>query len=208
MIDREHPLLLGSASPRRREILQTLGIPVRVAPAHVAEEVRPAEPADAYLGRITQDKLAAAARGAELAGAGGLLVADTAVLVDGAILGKPEDEAHAREMLRRLAGRVHEVWTRFALARPEEPARALAAETVRTRVELRALAEGEIARYAASGEGLDKAGAYAIQGLGSFAVARIEGSYTNVVGLPACEVVSALLRTGLLGAFPLPLHTG
>jgi septum formation protein len=95
------------------------------------------------------------------------------------------------------------VWTRFAIASGADPAHAAYAETVRTRVVFRALSDDEIARYAATREGLDKAGAYAIQGIGSFAVAGIEGSYSNVVGLPACEVIAALLRAGLLAAFPL-----
>jgi septum formation protein len=127
---------------------------------------------------------------------GGVLVADTLVLVDGAVVGKPTDDGDARAILRALSGRAHEVWTRFALDRGE-------AETVRTRVIFRALSDDAIARYVATGEGRDKAGSYAIQGLGAFAVSRIEGSYTNVVGLPACEVIDALLRAGQLATFPL-----
>lgn len=217
MIDRSTPLLLGSGSPRRREILTALGIPVRVAKADVDESVRPRELAEAYLERVVADKLAAVTRLPDVRGAGAVLVADTSVIVDGTPIGKPSDEADARAMLRRLAGRAHEVWTRFAVGGatpagdPERSSRApgalaiggaLAAETVRTRVWFRDLDEDEIAGYAATGEGLDKAGAYAIQGIGAFAVARIEGSYSNVVGLPACEVVVALRRAGLLGPFP------
>jgi septum formation protein len=201
MIDREHPLLLGSASPRRREILTTLGIPLTVRPAVVDERVREGEGADAYLTRVVADKLAAALRDVEAPRAGAVLVADTSVLVDGAILGKPADKAEARAMIGRLAGRGHEVWTRFAVAGPA--GRGAIAETVRTRVLFRALSDQEIAAYAATGEGLDKAGGYAIQGIGGFAVERIEGSYANVVGLPSCEVVAALLRAGLLASFPL-----
>jgi septum formation protein len=122
-------------------------------------------------------------------------------------------------MLSALSGREHQVWTRFAIAGggpiaggvdrdPGSPVALgvapLHAETVVTRVRFRALSDDEVASYAATGEGLDKAGAYAIQGIGAFAVARIEGSYSNVVGLPACEVVSALRATGLLARFPLP----
>lgn len=210
MIDQAHPLLLGSSSPRRREILATLRLPLRVAAADVDESGRPGEGAGAYLERVALAKLTAAQRLPEAAGAGGILAADTAVILDGQVLGKPRDEAEARAMIGALAGRVHEVWTRFALAGPGEGAAAgppLHAETVVTRVEFRALGEEEIAGYAATGEGLDKAGAYAIQGVGAFAVARIEGSYSNVVGLPACEVIAALRRTGLLPRFPLP-HAG
>lgn len=204
MIDRAHPLLLGSASPRRREILETLGLPVVVAPAHVDETMLAGESADAYLDRVTLAKLEAtgAAAGAVIFGA--VLVADTSVVVDGEVLGKPADDGDARRMIERLAGRSHEVWTRFAIARPEAPQRAAHAETVRTRVTFRALDAAMIDAYVATGEGRDKAGAYAIQGVGSFVVKAIAGSYSNVVGLPACEVVEALLGCSLLRGFPLP----
>ncbi len=227
MIDSRAPLLLGSGSPRRREILTSLGIPIRVAKAEVDETVRPGEGPEPYLVRVVADKLAAVAALPEVGGCAGVLVADTSVIVDGVTLGKPEGVAGARAMLRALSGRAHEVWTRFAVAAvgarsapgaagvslaagaPGVAGASLAAgaaiaETVRTRVWFRALDEAEIAAYADTGEGLDKAGAYAIQGVGAFAVERIEGSYSNVVGLPACEVVLALGRAGLLGGFPLP----
>lgn len=204
MIDDTHPLLLGSGSPRRREILTTLGLPLRAVSLDVDERLLEGERPEDYLTRIAASKLAAAVPHA--AGAGGVLVADTSVILGERALGKPADEAEARAMLRDLSGREHEVWTRFAIGRPEDPSRAAHAETVRTRVLFRALDEAEIAAYAATGEGLDKAGAYAIQGIGAFAVARIEGSYSNVVGLPACEVVAALKATGLLGRFPRPAH--
>lgn len=197
MIDRDRPLLLGSGSPRRREILQTLGIPLAVRPVDIDESVLGGEGAEAYLERIVATKLEAALALAGQGGdVGGVIVADTSVLLDQVILGKPGDEAEARAMLRALSGRAHEVWTRFGLSGGY-------AETVRTKVVFRALSDDAIARYAATGEGLDKAGGYAIQGLGAFAVERIEGSYSNVVGLPASEVVAAMLRTGLIAAFPL-----
>lgn len=207
MIDRDHPLLLGSSSPRRREILTTLGLPLRIVGAEVDETGRAGEGAGAYLDRVALAKLAAIQARPEAEGAGAILVADTAVILDGAALGKPRDEADARAMIRALAGREHEVWTRFAVAGPAggelAGAAPLHAETVVTRVRFRALDDEEIAGYAATGEGLDKAGAYAIQGIGAYAVARIEGSYSNVVGLPACEVIAALRGAGLLGRFPL-----
>jgi septum formation protein len=201
MIDPDHPLLLGSASPRRRDILETLGLPLHVATKAVDESTRPGEDAEAYLERVVRAKLAATATLASRA-FGAALVADTSVLVDGEILGKPADDDDARRVLRRLSGRSHAVWTRFALSAPEALAAAVHEETVRTTVTFRALSDEEIAGYVATGEQRDKAGAYAVQGIGAFAVARIEGSYANVVGLPACEVVSALLRTGLLARFP------
>jgi septum formation protein len=203
MIDDRRPLLLGSASPRRREILTTLGLPLQVRPAVVDETALPGEAPLAYLERIAASKLAAVAAEDEARQAGAILVADTTVILEGRILGKPADAAEARSMLRALEGRAHQVSTRFVIAGPEAPARALHAETVSSTVLFRALTEDEIEGYAATGEGLDKAGGYAIQGIGAFAVARIEGSYTNVVGLPACEVIAALRGAGLLRAFPL-----
>jgi septum formation protein len=209
MIDPLHPLLLGSTSPRRRDILAALGLPFRVAATDVDEAGIEGERPGPYLERIALAKLAAARRRPEAEGAGAILVADTAVILDDQILGKPRGEAEARAMIRALSGREHEVWTRFAIAGPDGSAGSAAtplphAETVITRVRFRALQDEEIAGYAATGEGLDKAGAYAIQGVGAFAVARIEGSYSNVMGLPVCEVIAALRRTGVLRRFPLP----
>ncbi|AKT43208.1 Maf family protein [Chondromyces crocatus] len=205
MIDHAHPLLLGSSSPRRRDILTTLGIPFRAIGAAVAEVRDEGESAEAYQERIVLAKLEAAVELPGAAGTGAVLVADTEVILDGQVLGKPRDEADGRLMLRSLSGRAHEVWTCFAIAgsRHDEPCQSLHLETVRTRVLFRHLADEEIASYSALGEGLDKAGAYAIQGVGAFVVERIEGSYMNVVGLPACEVILALRRTGLLPHFPI-----
>ena len=200
MIDETRPLLLGSASPRRREILTTLGLPLRAVSLDVDERIHEAESADDYLVRITSDKLAQAARHA--AGCSAVLVADTSVILQGRVLGKPAGRDEARAMIADLNGRDHEVWTRFAISSGDAPETVLHAETVRTRVTFRVLDETEIDAYVETGEGLDKAGAYAIQGIGGFAVARIDGSYSNVVGLPACEVIAALRRVGLLGRFP------
>ena len=175
MIAREHPLLLGSASPRRREILEQLRLPIRIVTPSVDERATHGERADAYLERIVEAKLVGAAALSASVTVGGILVADTIVLVDDAILGKPADDAEARSMLARLSGRTHEVCSRFAIASHRAPARALAAETVRTKVTFRELAEDEVARYVATREGRDKAGSYAIQGIGAFAVAQIEG---------------------------------
>ena len=202
MIHHSTPLVLGSGSPRRREILQTLSIPIRVIPGQADEDVHEGEAPATYLQRVVLEKLRDVAARLDGAPFGGLLVADTVVLLDDHILGKPADEAEACRMLRGLSGRAHEVHTRFAIASPDNPSLPVHEQTVRTVVTFRALSDAEVARYAASGEGLDKAGAYAAQGLGSFAVERIEGSYPNVVGLPACEVVVALRRAGLLQAFP------
>jgi septum formation protein len=202
------PLLLASGSPRRREILGNLGVPLVVRATAADESTRATESANDYLVRVVAAKLDAAE--AVLGGAGAeadsalaaviaVLVADTSVIVDGEVLGKPDDDDHAHAMISRLAGRTHEVWTRFALRRVGiGGAGAERAETVRTRVTFRALPAARVSAYVATAEGRDKAGAYAVQGRGAALVARIEGSYTNVVGLPACEVAVALEEMGLL----------
>ena len=203
MIDTDHPLLLGSASPRCREILASLAIPHRISAAVVDETPRDSEPAGAYLERMAKAKLSAVATGDAVQEAGAVLVADTSVLLDDQILGKPTDGDHARAMLRALSGRSHRVATCFAVSGPAAPERILHCQTVTTVVVFRRLDPSELDAYADTGEGIDKAGAYAIQGIGAFAVERIEGSYSNVVGLPACEVVVALRAAGLLTRFPL-----
>ena len=201
MISVETPLLLGSASPRRRDILRGLGLPIRVEPADSPEHVAPEEQPLDYVARIVSEKLAAVA--ARLTGpSSAILVADTVVVVDGDILGKPADVTDAARLLRRIVGRTHTVYTRYALSLSDAPGQIRVARTVATEVSLRAASTDEITRYAESGEGLDKAGAYAAQGLGAFLIERIVGSYSNVVGLPACEVVLDLRALGVLGRFP------
>jgi septum formation protein len=194
-ITAELPLVLGSASPRRRELLELLGVPFVVRAADVDEGTRAQEKPDAYLERVAQAKLEAVrAAGNERAGA--ILVADTTVVAPGDhVLGKPTDDADAAAMLAHLAGATHEVKTRFLIASPL-PGPALHGETVTTRVSFRALSSEEIDRYVATGEGRDKAGSYAVQGRAAAFVSRIEGSYTAVVGLPLCEVAVALRRLG------------
>jgi septum formation protein len=197
------PLLLASGSPRRREILENLRIPCLVRAAQADESTREGEAPAAYLERVVCAKLEAACAllatpPEALRTAAAVLVADTSVIADDAILGKPSSTDEAEAMIARLAGRTHEVWTRFAIGEAAAAARTLHEETVVTAVTFRALTAARIRAYAESGEGMDKAGAYAVQGLGAGLVARIEGSYTNVVGLPACELVVALERLGLL----------
>jgi septum formation protein len=191
------PLILGSASPRRREILSSVGVPFVVVRAEADENVRAGEAVAAYLERVVRAKLAAvaAAGGGDVARAEAVLVADTTVVDGGAMLGKPRDAAEALAMIERLSGKTHEVHTRFLLA--SGGGSVLHEETVVTRVTFRPIEAGEARDYAASGEGMDKAGGYAVQGLAAAFVSRIDGSYTNVVGLPACEVVVALRRLGL-----------
>ncbi len=196
-IEVDRPLVLGSASPRRREILQALGIPHVVVLAPVDEAEQPNEPVDDYLMRVTHAKLASACatQSPELARAAAVLVADTTVVLDDKMLAKPESFAAARRMIASLAGRAHEVKTAFAIGSPQGAV--LHGEIVSARVVFRAMAPDEIDAYAATGEGLDKAGAYAVQGGAAAFIPRIEGSFSCVVGLPACELMVALRRLGL-----------
>jgi septum formation protein len=207
-------LVLGSGSPRRREILANLGVPFVVHVAGADETIEDGELPQAYLERVVRAKLAAVGEvytptsGSPVAprdvvSTTAVLVADTSVIDGVTILGKPADLDEAEAMIARLAGRTHEVWTRFAIARVDAigaPARTLVVaheETVITRVTFRALSAAQVRAYAVTGEGLDKAGGYAVQGRGAGIVARVEGSYTNVVGLPACELLVALEALGL-----------
>lgn len=203
VISQLSPLLLGSGSPRRREIVQTLRIPMVAIAARANEALLSNEHADGYIVRVTLEKLRSIATAPEIERCGAILVADTIVVVDGQILNKPRDVTDAERMLTSLSGRGHEVWTRFLIAACGNPQTPAHGETVMSSVFFRRLSPREITDYARSGEGLDKAGAYAVQGIGAFAIRRIEGSYGNVVGLPSCEVVAALLKSGLLARFPL-----
>lgn len=194
------PLVLASASPRRREILDTLGIPFRVQPSEVDETREPGEAALDFVRRAARMKAQDVAARLGEPPAPFVLGADTVVIVDGEALGKPADDREARKVIARLAGRWHEVATALAVARGG--GEVLADACVLTRVRFRSLAAEEMDGYVASGEGRDKAGAYAVQGLGSGLVAAIEGSYHNVVGLPAVETLEVLREAGALGRWP------
>ncbi len=170
-------LVLASASPRRRELLAGLGLTPPVRPVDVDETPRDGEPAADCVLRLARAKAEAEARPGEL-----VLAADTLVVLDGRILGKPAGPAEARAMLTDLAGRDHLVMTGVAVRDVDAGRTAAAVET--TRVSIAPLEAARIAAYVATGEPLDKAGAYAIQGLGALFVERIDGNYSNVVGLP------------------------
>jgi septum formation protein len=186
------PLILASGSPRRRELLSELVVPFAVIVSDVSEDLDPAltpvEQAVALAERKARAVAATVARGL-------VLGADTIVVLDGNILGKPVDDADACRILRRLSGRPHEVITGVALVDAASGGTRSAAVT--STVHVRPLANEEIAAYVASGEPRDKAGAYAIQGLGAALIDRHDGSYTNVVGLPLDEVVALLREAGL-----------
>jgi len=173
-------LVLASASPRRAEILRQAGIPFVVRPAAVDESALPGETPEEYVTRVAEWK----AQAVEIKPGELVLGADTTVVVDGEILGKPVDAADARRMLGLLAGRPHEVLTGICLKRGGVVLR----DRASTRVWFAPLSEAEISAYVASGEPMDKAGAYAIQGLASKFIERIEGCYFNVVGLPVALV--------------------
>lgn len=197
-------LLLASTSPRRAEILGTLGIPFDLAAADVDETVLPGESGRDAAERLARVKATAAA--SQNPGAW-VLAADTLVLIDGAVLGKPRDDAHAAEMLRRLSGREHVVVTAVSLLRDAGPPTATVEES---RVRIAPLDEEEIRWYVGTGEPRDKAGAYAVQGLGARFVEAVNGSFSNVMGLPARSVYRllreapdpALARLALASAAP------
>jgi septum formation protein len=187
-------LVLASASPRRERLLGWLGVPFDIDPASVDESPRDGEIATDMVRRLAHAKgNAVAARRA----ADWVLAADTTVELDGVLFGKPDDAADAARMLAQLGGREHRVATGFALLAPGGTVRA--ADVVVTRVRFRPLDARAIAAYVATGECEGKAGAYAIQGHGAGLIDRIDGSFTNVIGLPLVETTRALAEAGLLG---------
>jgi septum formation protein len=178
-----------------------LDLALVVSSVDVDEARRPGEAPEPYLERIVAAKLDGVLGGDGFASrahlVAGVLVADTIVVApDQTILGKPQDDSESRDMLARLEGATHEVRTRFALAPAIAGSGRAFAQTVTTRVTFRRLLPDEIDRYVSSGEGRDKAGAYAVQGRAAAFVERIHGSYTNVVGLPLCDVVVAMRDLG------------
>jgi septum formation protein len=186
-------LVLASASPRRRQLLAWLGVDFALATPDVDERVEAGESATALVARLARSKAAAVA---VLRLHDWVLAADTVVEIDGALLGKPADAADAVAMLERLAGREHRVVTGFALLRPGGGVQT--EDQVTTRVHFRSVALSVLTAYVASGEPMDKAGAYAVQGRGAGLIERVEGSFTNVIGLPLDAVGCALAEAGLL----------
>lgn len=186
-------LYLASGSPRRRELLTQIGVPFITLSASIDETPLPAEAASGYVERLALEKARAGLASLERTDAAVVLGADTAVVVDGRILGKPVDRADALAMLDALSGREHEVLTAVALvsvARED-------AHVVTSRVRMRVLAPGEAQAYWETGEPQDKAGSYAIQGLAGVFVTQLEGSYSAVVGLPLCETAQMLEAFGI-----------
>ena len=196
-------IYLASASPRRREILVSLGFQPVLLAAETDETARPGEAVADYVARMARQKNAAARQLAAqrgLALAQPLLSADTVVTLDNAILGKPRDAAHARELLESLSGREHQVWTAVCVSLGGQTLEA----AQRSDVRFKELSAQEIAAYIASSEPLDKAGAYGIQGIGGVFVAHLSGSFSGVMGLPVFETVQLLRQLGS----PVPPFTG
>jgi len=197
-INKQSPLILASASPRRERLLAQTGLPFRPVASDVEEEGLSGEPEEVaqILAERKASQVALQARNSWILGA------DTMVVVDGEILGKPKHMEDAKRMLWRLNGREHRVITGFCVLNP------LAAvahkEAVTTLVKVKTLTGREIDAYVKTNEPFGKAGGYAIQGIGSFMVSHISGSYTNVVGLPICSMIEALLLLRALEGFPIP----
>jgi septum formation protein len=186
-------LYLASGSPRRRELLAQIGVPHVTLIASIDETALPGEAAIAYVERLAREKALAGLASLDTSGAACVLGADTAVVLDGRILGKPVDREDALATLALLSGREHEVLTAVALA----DASRCEARVVSSRVRFRSITPPEREAYWASGEPSDKAGSYAIQGLGAVFVSHVQGSYSAVVGLPLLETAEMLAGFGI-----------
>lgn len=186
-------LILASRSPRRRYLLEQAGLSFSVIPSSIDETSVPISSPASYVRVLSEAK---AHNVSENYPKKWVIGADTIVLKDQAILGKPRSRAEARTMLKQLSGQTHQVFTGYSICCKDK--RRKFSETVKTEVLFKNLTDQEIEWYIHTGEPFDKAGAYAIQGLGTFLVKRINGSYTNVVGLPVCEVIEFLIKEGVL----------
>ena len=187
------PLYLASGSPRRRELLAQIGVAFTTISAAIDETPLAEESPSAYVERLARGKAEAGRRGVVSAEPFCVLGADTAVVLDGKILGKPVDEADACAMLMMLFDKEHEVLTAIAVLEGER----CESRVVRSRVRFRPISREEASAYWASGEPRDKAGGYGIQGLGGVFVAGLNGSYSAVVGLPVCETCEVLGHFGI-----------
>jgi septum formation protein len=182
-------LVLASGSPRRFDLLSTLGLPFDVITSGVDEEVED----ESQPGEMVVELAERKARAVAATLTGGLVIgADTTVAIDGVVLNKPADDDDARRMLRQLRGRTHEVWTGVVVL--DATSGQIEKSAVRSLVRMRCYSDDEVEAYVATGEPLDKAGAYAIQGGAGVFVEGIEGCYANVVGLPLCELAALLSR--------------
>lgn len=212
-------LVLASASPRRKELLERMGFSVKAIPSSIVEEVLPEEPAEHYVKRMAREKVLSvvnrirstqyeggSSRGGAPSARGGedglrwVVGADTVVVVGNHLLEKPKDNVEAYEMLLSLSGREHEVLTGFCLFDMKKEKEGI--QAVRTVVRFKPIAKSEAEKYVSIGESLDKAGAYAVQGVGAYLAESIVGSYTNIVGLPLCQVVQMMEEMGAHEVLP------
>ena len=202
-ISTKYPLILASASPRRERLLQQIGLPFRSLPSNVEENSVMGEPF--AMVRLLSEKKARAVLSKDKIASQyyWILGADTAVVLGETILGKPKDHDEAGSMLLLLSGKEHKVITGLSILDPL--GRLAHSEEVTSLVQVKGLTDGEIRAYIATGEPFGKAGSYAIQGIGSFMVESISGSYTNVVGLPVSVLIKSLIAVGALKGFPLPV---
>lgn len=186
-------LILASQSPRRKYLLEQAGLTFDVIPSQFDEDAISLDDPAVYVRTLATEKANAVAA---LYPDSWVIGADTIVVAGRAVLGKPADAGEAREMIARLSGQTHEVYTGYAISCKQ--AAACHTDVAMTRVQFKTLTDAEIDWYISTGEPFDKAGAYAIQGLGTFLVKAVNGSYTNVVGLPVCEVIELLLKLGVV----------
>lgn len=187
------PFILASASPRRQELLRSVGMKFKIFPAHIDETWKNGESPAAHVRRLAGEKAGVIAAGHPRAI---VLGADTIVVIDGLILGKPKNKKEAREMLQRLSGRTHAVFTGFTLSCAGE--KISRTKVVRSAVTFKEISPEEMNWYVNSSEPYDKAGGYAVQGMGAYFIKTIRGSYTNVIGLPLCEVLEELKNLDIL----------
>lgn len=192
-------IVLASASPRRRELLTSAGVQFQVIPSHIDELQQPDETAKDFVLRLSQEKAAEVADRSTVSGRW-FIGSDTIVLCDEHILGKPENHDDSARMLRMLSGRNHQVVSGYAIL--DRHNNRWVRRSITTEVTFRILTDHEIKGYIASGEPADKAGSYAIQGLGSFMVTQINGSYSSVVGLPLAQIIDDLQSLGAFELFP------
>ncbi len=196
-ISYKRPLILASRSPRRIQLLKQIGLPFRSIPSDMEEE-HPHDNPKSTTVKLAQQK---ALQVSKRTSGHWILGADTLVVVGRTPLGKPSNEIHARAMLKQLRGKTHRVITGFCLVGPDGELRY--SEAITTQVKVKPLSDQEIEDYIKTGEPFGKAGSYAIQGIGAFMIESINGSYTNVVGLPLCALIKALLSVEALLRFPL-----
>jgi septum formation protein len=187
-------LILASKSPRRRYLLKQAGLSFTVMPSNFDERVVPLSSPENHVKSLAEAK---ANQVSERYPESWVIGADTIVMIDGTLLGKPGSRAEARLMLQRLSGKIHQVLTGYCICCKSMNRNH--SDVIKTEVQFKNLSDAEIEWYIRTEEPFDKAGAYAIQGLGTFLVKSITGSYTNVVGLPVCEVIEFLIKEGVIG---------